>query len=102
MTARRDKGPAVIRRPGTGFPGGIGSVLPRSLGPIALGPDRDRGFALPFNGKADLPKIASDLQMEIDELFPVAETLQLMRIAEVEAARSSSPRGWRSPMRKTR
>jgi NitT/TauT family transport system ATP-binding protein len=39
--------------------------------------------APPFNGTADLPKIASDLQMEIDELFPVAETLQMMRFAEV-------------------
>ncbi len=40
--------------------------------------------AAPFNGKADLPEIASDLQMEIDELFPVAETLQLLRFAELE------------------
>jgi len=31
-----------------------------------------------------LPQIASDLQMEIDELFPVAETLQMMRFAELE------------------
>ena len=37
----------------------------------------------PFNGKADLPLIADDLQMEIDELFPLAETLQLLRFAEV-------------------
>ncbi|MGA2343880.1 MAG: AAA-associated domain-containing protein, partial [Steroidobacteraceae bacterium] len=40
--------------------------------------------APPFNGKADLPEIASDLQMEIDELFPVGETLQLLRFAELE------------------
>ena len=40
--------------------------------------------APPFNGTADLPKIASDLQMEIDELFPVAETLQMLRFAELE------------------
>jgi NitT/TauT family transport system ATP-binding protein len=40
--------------------------------------------AAPFNGKADLPDIASDLQMEIDELFPVAETLQMLRFAELE------------------
>jgi NitT/TauT family transport system ATP-binding protein len=40
--------------------------------------------APPFNGKADLPEIASDLQMEIDELFPVAETLQMLRFAELE------------------
>ncbi|HJW41231.1 MAG TPA: nitrate/sulfonate/bicarbonate ABC transporter ATP-binding protein [Rhizomicrobium sp.] len=40
--------------------------------------------APPYNGKADLPDIASDLQMEIDELFPVAEALQLMRLGELE------------------
>ena len=40
--------------------------------------------AAPFKGTADLPKIASDLQMEIDELFPVAETLQMLRFAELE------------------
>jgi NitT/TauT family transport system ATP-binding protein len=39
--------------------------------------------APPFNGKADLPEIASNLQMEIDELFPVAETLQMLRFAEL-------------------
>ena len=38
----------------------------------------------PYNGKADLPVIASQLQMEVDDLFPVAEALQLLRLAEVE------------------
>ena len=38
----------------------------------------------PYNGKADMPVIASQLQMEVDDLFPIAETLQLMRFAEVE------------------
>ncbi len=38
----------------------------------------------PYNGKADLPVIASQLQMEVDDLFPVAEALQLLRMAEVE------------------
>ena len=38
----------------------------------------------PYNGKADLPVIASALQMEVDDLFPVAETLQLLRFAEIE------------------
>jgi NitT/TauT family transport system ATP-binding protein len=37
----------------------------------------------PYNGQADLPEVASLLQLEIDELFPVAETLQMMRFAEV-------------------
>jgi NitT/TauT family transport system ATP-binding protein len=40
--------------------------------------------AQPYNGKADLPDIASDLQMEIDELFPVAEALQILRLGELE------------------
>ena len=39
--------------------------------------------APPYNGRADLPVIASALNMEIDDLFPVAETLQMMRFAEV-------------------
>ena len=40
--------------------------------------------ASPYSGKADLPDIASDLQMEIDELFPVAEALQTLRLGELE------------------
>jgi NitT/TauT family transport system ATP-binding protein len=79
------------RRPGAAasgrierFPGlGIGSVLPRVSSNLLSGLV-ETVAAQPFNGTADLPKIASDLQMEIDELFPVAETLQLMRFAEVE------------------
>jgi len=35
----------------------------------------------PFGGKADLPELAESLQMEADELFPLAETLQLLRFA---------------------
>ncbi len=38
----------------------------------------------PYNGKADLPIIASSLHMEVDDLFPVAETLQMLRLAEIE------------------
>jgi NitT/TauT family transport system ATP-binding protein len=38
----------------------------------------------PYSGKADLPVIASSLHMEVDDLFPVAETLQMLRLAEVE------------------
>jgi NitT/TauT family transport system ATP-binding protein len=40
--------------------------------------------AAPYNGKADLPEIASELQFEIDELFPVAEAAQMMRLADLE------------------
>ena len=65
------------------FPGaGIGTVLPR-VGSNLLSGLIETVAAAPFNGTADLPKIASDLQMEIDELFPVAEAAQMMRLAEV-------------------
>jgi NitT/TauT family transport system ATP-binding protein len=37
----------------------------------------------PFNGQADLPELGETLQMEVDELFPITETLQLFRFAEV-------------------
>jgi len=65
------------------FPGtGIGTVMPRVSSNLLSGL-MEAVAAPPFAGTADLPKIASDLQMEIDELFPVAETLQMMRFAEV-------------------
>ncbi len=38
--------------------------------------------APPYNGQADLPHLADSLQMEIDDLFPLGETLQLLRLAE--------------------
>ena len=65
-----------------GFPGtGLGMALPRvstnrlaGLMEILAGP--------PYNGKADLPEIAATLQMQVDDLFPVVETLQLLRFAD--------------------
>ncbi|MGC8521356.1 MAG: AAA-associated domain-containing protein [Steroidobacteraceae bacterium] len=38
----------------------------------------------PYGGRADLPAIAQALHMEGDDLFPVAETLQLLHLAELE------------------
>jgi NitT/TauT family transport system ATP-binding protein len=40
--------------------------------------------AAPYNGKADLPVLADELHMEGDELFPVAEAMQMFHFAEVE------------------
>jgi NitT/TauT family transport system ATP-binding protein len=37
----------------------------------------------PYNGRADLPAIASALHMEIDDLFPAAEALQILHFAEL-------------------
>ncbi len=79
MTSR----PADAHSRNERFPGlGIGTVLPR-VGSNMLAGLVEQVAASPFNGTADLPKLASDLQMEVDELFPVAETLQMMRFGEL-------------------
>jgi NitT/TauT family transport system ATP-binding protein len=38
----------------------------------------------PYNGRADLPALASVLQYEVDELLPLGETLQLLHFAVLE------------------
>jgi len=40
--------------------------------------------APPYNGKADLPEIARTLQLEIDDLFPVAEIIHHLGFAEIK------------------
>ncbi len=42
--------------------------------------------APPYDGAADLPVVAHSLQLELDELLPVAEALQLLGFAEVAHA----------------
>ena len=82
MTARTDAGSAAARS--NRMPGlGIGTELPHVSSNLLAGL-MEAVAAAPFNGTADLPKIASDLRMDSDELFPVAETLQMMRFAELE------------------
>jgi NitT/TauT family transport system ATP-binding protein len=84
MTAKRMERGA---RPGhieQRFPGmGIGNILPHVSTNLLSGLIEEVAAA-PYNGRADLPEIASSLHMEIDDLFPVAETLQMMRFAELE------------------
>ncbi|SRR5579871_42154 len=81
MTAKPGRGPKapVERTPGTG----IDTVLPRVSSNLLSGLI-ETVAAQPFAGKADLPEIASELQLEIDDLFPVAESLQVLRFADVE------------------
>jgi NitT/TauT family transport system ATP-binding protein len=81
MTARARTGGPAARSEWLGM--GIGAVLPRVSSNLLSGL-METVAAQPLHGKADLPEIASRLQMEIDDLFPVAETLQMMRLAEVE------------------
>ena len=40
--------------------------------------------ARPYNGRADLPAIAEALQMELDDLLPLGEALQMVRFAMLE------------------
>ena len=78
MTAR------PVGKPGHGaFPGtGIAMEVPR-VSPNLLAGLMEAVAGEPFHGHADLPAVAGPLQMEIDDLFPVAEALQLLRFAEV-------------------
>jgi NitT/TauT family transport system ATP-binding protein len=66
------------------FPGtGIGTVLTHVSSNVLTGLI-ETVAATPYNGKADLPVLAEEQHLEIDELFPAAEALQLLRFAEVE------------------
>jgi NitT/TauT family transport system ATP-binding protein len=61
---------------------GIALILPR-VSPNLMTGLIEAVAAKPYNGRADLPPLAANLQHEIDDLFPVAETLQLLRLAEL-------------------
>src|SRR5262249_5754020 len=77
MTAR-----PLGRPPRESFPGpGIAMVLPR-VSPNLLAGLMEAVAAEPYNGRADLPPLADELHMEVDDLFPVAEMLQFLRFAE--------------------
>jgi NitT/TauT family transport system ATP-binding protein len=66
------------------FPGtGIGTTLTHVSSNLLSGLLEAVSEA-PYNGHADLPAIAEALSMDVDELFPVAEALQLLRFAEIE------------------
>jgi NitT/TauT family transport system ATP-binding protein len=62
---------------------GLGSVLPR-VGTNIMAGLLETVAAPPYFGKADLPVIAPALHMEIDDIFPVAETLQMLRFGWIE------------------
>jgi NitT/TauT family transport system ATP-binding protein len=77
MTARKS-GPAKIGTVAT-----IDMMLPRVSANLLSGLIETLAAA-PFNGKADLPVLADELHLELDELFPVSESLQLLHFAEIE------------------
>lgn len=39
--------------------------------------------AAPYGGRADLPEVAEDVQLDADELLPAAEVLQMLGLAEL-------------------
>ena len=62
---------------------GLGLALPL-VSTNSLAGMLEEVAAPPYNGRADLPHLADSLGYEIDDLFPLAETLQLLRLAELE------------------
>ncbi|MGA8616764.1 MAG: nitrate/sulfonate/bicarbonate ABC transporter ATP-binding protein [Xanthobacteraceae bacterium] len=61
----------------------IDTMLPRVSANLLSGLIETLAVA-PFNGKADLPVLADELHLELDELFPVSESLQMLHFAEIE------------------
>ena len=82
MTARIGGDKGGERTGQGGFPGvGVGMALPPvSTNELAGLMETLSGSP---DGRADLPALAEELNFEVDDLFPIAETLQLMRFAEV-------------------
>ncbi|WP_393983403.1 ABC transporter ATP-binding protein [Xanthobacter flavus] len=83
MTQRTPLEKSEPRHEGAGT-AGIGTALP-NISTNLLSGLMETLAAPPYNGRADLPVLAAALQMEVDELFPIVETLQLLRFAGVEA-----------------
>jgi NitT/TauT family transport system ATP-binding protein len=80
MTARR-----VERNRPTQIGGPQGIDMPlHHVSPSLIAGLIEALAAPPYGGKADLPDIAYEQELEVDELFPVAEAMQLLRLAEVE------------------
>ncbi|ABQ66642.1 ABC transporter related [Rhizorhabdus wittichii RW1] len=82
MTARPAAAPAHDGLfPGTGIAMALPVVSTNALAGLIEEVD-----GAPFDGEASLADLADQLQLEVDQLFPMAETLQLMRFAELKGA----------------
>jgi NitT/TauT family transport system ATP-binding protein len=79
MTARRVERMRQAQAQGPGIAMPLMHVSPNQISGLV-----EALAAAPYNGKADLPDIAYEQELEVDELFPVAEAMQLLRLAEVE------------------
>ncbi len=61
----------------------MNTVLPRVSANLLAGLVETLAAA-PYNGRADLPVLSDELHLEVDDLFPVADASQLLRLAEIE------------------
>jgi len=80
MTARTPTPIGISDRPPAAT---INTVLPRVSANLLAGLVETLAAA-PYNGRADLPVLADELHLEVDDLFPVADASQLLRVAEIE------------------
>jgi NitT/TauT family transport system ATP-binding protein len=67
--------------PGTGISMALPHVSTNSIAGLIEEVD-----AQPFDGRAAMAELGDSLGLEIDELFPIAETLQLLRFADLRGA----------------
>ena len=85
MTARPASTPAYGRAESPFAGSGITMVLPRVSTNSLSGLIEDVQ-GTPHNGKASLSDLAEDNDLEVDELLPIAEALQLLRFGELKGA----------------
>jgi len=78
MTRRALPGPRVA----TVAPSTIATRLHR-VGTNIMSGLMETLAAEPYHGRADLPDLAGDLQLELDDLFPLGETLQMLHFADL-------------------
>ena len=80
----------MTRRPAPAPPAAPGPAAPAAVLPLhRVGTNLMAGLletlaAAPYHGRADLPALAAALQMELDDLFPLGETLQMLGFALLE------------------
>ena len=81
------RGPAVTAAVQGGLPGsGVGLILPEVSTNLIAGLI-EAVAAPPSNGEAELPELARALYLELDELFPIGEVLQLLKLGELGEGR---------------
>ncbi len=80
----------MTRRPAPVAPAALGAIVAAPVTPLhRVGTNLMSGLletlaAAPYQGRADLPALAESLQMELDDLFPLGETLQTLGFALLE------------------